>query len=1247
MLSGNFSRSVIVREWSSRHCFISIPRPWASLTLPAPTPTFTLDLSEERSLLLSWAGDMHNPNPGDENAILISREVLRRSGIVDGELGIITQVAVPPPCTSITVHAGSLADWQDLALNAEVAQSAFLSQVRVLSLGQSLPLWLEGGVHITLTVSHIDPPNKFGVLHTLTQVEVLPPIEHEESDEFYPISYIPSEAECTEEGKSEEELLNSSRANWLQSSNGKPDGNEQKHFDHPFESLLKYMSFRLQQAKVTSEFSLKKDFTYGYRVLSASFSSDSQMKELVTNHPSLVVISSQSLAYVEHQNKISFIAKVRKIDSPVEKAEKVANIRDEERAENKQKGISVAHIEACMSSDVLCTVIVWENFIDIKDESSNLDMNTLAKGNSCIVSDCLRRMLKLESLSTIELSSIDVTFKTVPVALDFSPVSSDIEVSISVIQNSLKELFKDLVDVSCVVVNAVTLVSVKVENKMFDVFITIRDGSPLKLSKESVVLLQMTRVADPSNIPHIPSSIADVDIKFTPKFQYLGSEKVHSDLQQHILVGVGYLLRQYKGIPQFALLHGSKGSGKTSLLETIAQNLSSFPYFFHFQFVSLKQLKGKKMETVEKKLQLVFREAVFRRPSVIVLDDLDSLVPSKGLEDQNFGPLYDHTMQMLNMLKSLLDDLLQFCHEDRGLFPGDNLKKGSVMVVATSLWRNSVHPLLVNPQGCHYFPCSFGIPPLEPEERMKALNIMLQDYHQKCRSQRLIVPHDCVASNAQVEEISDESLGMINSIGAIQAMKLTENFVLPDISHLALRIYLHAQHRWKKCVKQMKCCVRCGNIIGKSVQSTINSKLNLALADNTDHKEDLLITDEDLKAAREGYVPLALRGLELSSNETGTSVMKVGGLAEAYKTLKEMLMWPSTYPNLFSKIKLRLRSGVLLFGPPGCGKTLIANSIAKNCQLNFISVKGPELLSKYIGASEQAVRDAFERASSAKPCVLFFDEFESIAPRRGHDSTGVTDRVVNQLLTQMDGVEGLSGVYILAATSRPDLIDPALLRPGRLDKCVFCPMPTLSDREEILRILSEDVELGEEIDWADFARDTENYTGADLQSLLATAQILVAQEALGEALYKGVIQPDRKPDHERNGLTYFCDENSDQKTQGPSLEKDVLQVVIEKEKCKYIPDNVQDNYANMKETESKNSLCSSHNCEGLVDEESEQSETQIFKVYKRHLEIALKEVKPSVTVAERKKYEQLYSSFHKSREGNFGKQSPGKRATLA
>ncbi|KAF9510428.1 hypothetical protein BS47DRAFT_1347980 [Hydnum rufescens UP504] len=196
----------------------------------------------------------------------------------------------------------------------------------------------------------------------------------------------------------------------------------------------------------------------------------------------------------------------------------------------------------------------------------------------------------------------------------------------------------------------------------------------------------------------------------------------------------------------------------------------------------------------------------------------------------------------------------------------------------------------------------------------------------------------------------------------------------------------------------------------------------------------------------------------------------IGGLHETRRVLRETLEWPTKYGAIFCQI-------LLLYGFPGCGKTLLASAVAKECGLNFISVKGPELLNKYIGASEKSVRDLFDRATAAKPCILFFDEFDSIAPKRGHDSTGVTDRVVNQMLTQMDGAEGLDGVYVLAATSRPDLIDPALLRPGRLDKSLLCDMPNAQERAR------------DTIDVAEYAQLTEGFSGADLQALVYNAHL--------------------------------------------------------------------------------------------------------------------------------------------------------------
>ncbi|GBF99634.1 hypothetical protein Rsub_12313 [Raphidocelis subcapitata] len=267
------------------------------------------------------------------------------------------------------------------------------------------------------------------------------------------------------------------------------------------------------------------------------------------------------------------------------------------------------------------------------------------------------------------------------------------------------------------------------------------------------------------------------------------------------------------------------------------------------------------------------------------------------------------------------------------------------------------------------------------------------------------------------------------------------------------------------------------------------------------------VTAADLEAALEGFVPAAFRSVGGGGGGAGRGKggagggpegwVDVGGLREAREALVEALELPLKWRDLVACAPLRLRTGLLLYGPPGCGKTHVVGAAVAAVGARLITVKGPELLNKYIGASEAAVRDLFARAASAAPCVLFFDEFDAIAPPRGHDSTGVTDRVVNQLLTELDGVEGLKGVTVLAATSRPDLIDAALLRPGRLDRLVLCGMPAAADRAAILAAAARRTPLGADVDLSAMAGpQTEGFTGADLAALLSEAQLIAVHEEL-------------------------------------------------------------------------------------------------------------------------------------------------------
>jgi ribosome biogenesis ATPase len=224
----------------------------------------------------------------------------------------------------------------------------------------------------------------------------------------------------------------------------------------------------------------------------------------------------------------------------------------------------------------------------------------------------------------------------------------------------------------------------------------------------------------------------------------------------------------------------------------------------------------------------------------------------------------------------------------------------------------------------------------------------------------------------------------------------------------------------------------------------------------------------------------------------------VGALVDVRAELEMAIVQPVLQPEKFAAFGLTPNAGVLLYGPPGCGKTLVAKAIAHHAKVNFISIKGPELLNKYVGESERAVRQVFSRGRASAPCVIFFDELDALVPKRSGEGTSSSERVVNQLLTELDGADPRENVFIIAATNRPDLIDPAMLRPGRLDKLLYVPFPEAEERKDILRALTSKMPLSAAVDLGVVANDkrTEGFSGADLAGLTREAAIMALKESM-------------------------------------------------------------------------------------------------------------------------------------------------------
>ncbi|MHA2007970.1 MAG: CDC48 family AAA ATPase [Promethearchaeota archaeon] len=258
--------------------------------------------------------------------------------------------------------------------------------------------------------------------------------------------------------------------------------------------------------------------------------------------------------------------------------------------------------------------------------------------------------------------------------------------------------------------------------------------------------------------------------------------------------------------------------------------------------------------------------------------------------------------------------------------------------------------------------------------------------------------------------------------------------------------------------------------------------------------EQIEVTKRDFEEALKEVLPSGIR--EVFVEVPNVTWDDVGGLEELKQRLIEAVDWPLSHPKIFSRMGISPPKGILLYGAPGCGKTLLARAVATESKANFISIKGPELLSKWVGESEKAIREVFRKAKMAAPCIIFFDEFDSIAPSRGRHTSdsGVTEKVLSQFLTELDGLEVMKDIVVIAATNRPDILDPALIRPGRIDRILLVPPPDAKARIEILKIFTKDMPLTANLNIDKLNEFTEGFSGADIETWCREAAMIALRE---------------------------------------------------------------------------------------------------------------------------------------------------------
>ncbi|MBN2112155.1 CDC48 family AAA ATPase [Candidatus Woesearchaeota archaeon] len=564
--------------------------------------------------------------------------------------------------------------------------------------------------------------------------------------------------------------------------------------------------------------------------------------------------------------------------------------------------------------------------------------------------------------------------------------------------------------------------------------------------------------------------------------------------------------------PKGVLLHGPPGTGKTLMAKAVANETGS-----HFIVINGPEIMSKFYGQSEENLRKIFEEAEKSAPSIVFIDEIDAIATKR---EETKGEV---ERRVVAQLLALMDGLKS---------------RGKVVVIAATNVPNILDPALRRP-GRFDRELEIGVP--GKEGRLNILKIHTRNMalyrEERALNEMKDVPekykkavYELLKSNAKGKTVEERISRYLQ-----QSPEKTELF--DKIDSKKIKEYLDKLKRDPKIVNLNELSNITYGFVGADLSALAREAAmvvlrrvlpDLRFAKKTENEslpeeilEKLYVTQEDFREALRVVRPSALR--EVLVEVPNVKWTSIGGLEEVKQELKEAVEWPLKNPQAFSRMGVKPPKGILLYGAPGTGKTLLAKAIATESEANFILVKGPELLSKWVGESEKAVREVFKKARQTAPTIICFDEIDSMAPRRGMQTgSHVTETVVNQLLTEMDGLEELNEVVVIATTNRPDMIDTALLRPGRFDRIILAPVPDLKTREEIFRLHTKGMPL-KNVKVEELAAKTEGYVGADIEAVCREAAMLALRKDIKASVVTmkdfeaalGVVRPSATKDIEK------------------------------------------------------------------------------------------------------------------------------------